>query len=105
MEELRNNSVVEEDTEGDLVVMTDEEGNEYNYVEDTVFAVGSDKYAILISIDGDEECNCHEHDEECGCEEEVYVFLAKMLKMKMVKLNILYQQMKNLKLLNKLMKN
>lgn len=80
MEELRNNSVVEEDTEGDLVVMTDEEGNEYNYVEDTVFAVGSDKYAILISIDGDEECNCHEHDEECGCEEEVYVFLAKIVK-------------------------
>ena len=31
MEELKNNSVVEEDTEGTVVVITDEEGNEYNY--------------------------------------------------------------------------
>ena len=28
MEELKNNSVVEEDTEGTVVVITDEEGNE-----------------------------------------------------------------------------
>lgn len=34
MEELKNNSVVEEDTEGTVVVITDEEGNEYNYVEE-----------------------------------------------------------------------
>ena len=73
MEELKNNSVVEEDTEGTVVVITDEEGNEYNYVEEMVFDAGSDKYAILVSIDGDEECECHEHDEECGCEEEVDV--------------------------------
>ena len=55
MEELKNNSVVEEDTEGTVVVITDEEGNEYNYVEEMVFDAGSDKYAILVSIDGDEE--------------------------------------------------
>ena len=105
MEELKNNSVVEEDNEGTVVVITDEEGNEYNYVEEMVFDAGSDKYAILVSIDGDEECECHEHDEECGCEEEVDVILAKIVKDEMVKLNILNQQMKNLKLLNKLMKN
>ena len=80
MEELKNNSVVEEDTEGTVVVITDEEGNEYNYVEEMVFDAGSDKYAILVSIDGDEECECHEHDEECGCEEEVDVILAKIVK-------------------------
>ena len=43
-----------------------------------VFDAGSDKYAILVSIDGDEECECHEHDEECGCE--VDVILAKIVK-------------------------
>ena len=69
MEELKNNSVVEEDTEGTVVVITDEEGNEYNYVEEMVFDAGSD-----------EECECHEHDEECGCEEEVDVILAKIVK-------------------------
>lgn len=45
-----------------------------------VFDAGSDKYAILVSIDGDEECECHEHDEEYGCEEEVDVILAKIVK-------------------------
>ena len=88
MEELKNNSVVEEDTEGTVVVITDEEGNEYNYVEEMVFDAGSDKYAILVSIDGDEECECHEHDEECECHEhdeecgceEVDVILAKIVK-------------------------
>lgn len=80
MEELKNNSVVEEDTEGTVVVITDEEGNEYNYVEEMVFDAGRDKDAILVSIDGDEECECHEHDEECGCEEEVDVILAKIVK-------------------------
>ena len=55
MEELKNNSVVEEDTEGTVVVITDEEGNEYNYVEEMVFDAGSDKYAILVSIDGEDK--------------------------------------------------
>ena len=50
MEELKNNSVVEEDTEGTVVVITDEEGNEYNYVEEMVFDAGSDKYAILVRM-------------------------------------------------------
>ena len=72
MEELKNNSVVEEDTEGTVVVITDEEGNEYNYVEEMVFDAGSDKYAILVSIDGDEECECHEHDEEFEIAQQAY---------------------------------
>lgn len=83
MEELKNNSV-EVDNEGTVVVITDEEGNEYNYVEEMVFPAGDDQYAILVSIDGD-DCECsehhHEHDEECGCEdEEVDVILAKIVK-------------------------
>lgn len=83
MEELKNNSV-ELDNEGTVVVITDEEGNEYNYVEEMVFPAGDDQYAILVSIDGD-DCECdehhHEHGEECGCEdEEVDVILAKIVK-------------------------
>ena len=83
MEELKNNSVVEDDNEGTVVVITDEEGNEYNYVEEMVFPAGDDEYAILVSIDGD-ECACGEehahHDDECCCEEEVDVILAKIVK-------------------------
>lgn len=84
MDELKNNSVIEDDSEGTVVVITDEDGNEYNYVEEMVFPVGEDEYAILVSIDGD-ECGCgceeeHIHDEECDCEEEVDVILAKIVK-------------------------
>ena len=53
MDELKNNSVVEDDSEGTVVVITDEDGNEYNYVEEMVFPAGEDEYAILVSIDGD----------------------------------------------------
>ena len=84
MDELKNNSVVEDDSEGTVVVITDEDGNEYNYVEEMVFPAGEDEYAILVSIDGD-ECGCgceeeHIHDEECDCDEEVDVILAKVVK-------------------------
>lgn len=85
MEELKNNSVVD-DNEGTVVVITDEEGNEYNYIEEMVFPAGDDKYAILVSIDGDAECGCedhdhdHDHEDGCCCEEEVDVILAKIVK-------------------------
>ncbi|MBO8461375.1 MAG: DUF1292 domain-containing protein [Firmicutes bacterium] len=84
MDELKNNSVIEDDSEGTVVVITDEDGNEYNYVEEMVFSAGEDEYAILVSIDGD-ECGCgceeeHIHDEECDCDEEVDVILAKVVK-------------------------
>lgn len=84
MDELKNNSVIEDDSEGTVVVITDEDGNEYNYVEEMVFPAGEDEYAILVSIDGD-ECGCgceeeHIHDEECDCDEEVDVILAKVVK-------------------------
>ena len=84
MDELKNNSVIEDDSECTVVVITDEDGNEYNYVEEMVFPAGEDEYAILVSIDGD-ECGCgceeeHIHDEECDCDEEVDVILAKVVK-------------------------
>ena len=86
MDELKN-PITEEDTEDTVVVITDEDGNKYNYVEEMVFPVGEDKYAILVSMDADGcGCGCEEHEEhhhedgeECGCEE-VDVILAKVIK-------------------------
>ena len=108
MEELKNNSVVEDDNEGTVVVITDEEGNEYNYVEEMVFPAGDDEYAILVSIDGD-ECECGEehehHDDECCCEEEVDVILAKIVKDENGEVEYIEPTDEEFKLLNKLMKN
>lgn len=85
MDELRDNSVVEDDEEGTVVTITDEEGNEYNYVEEMVFPAGDDEYAILVSLDGHDVCGCgcddeHEHIHEDDDEEEVDVILAKIVK-------------------------
>lgn len=87
MDELRDNSVVD-DSDDTIVVITDDEGNEYNYAQEMEFSAGDDKFAILVSIDGDScGCGCDEHEhehahedgEECGCEE-VEVILAKIVK-------------------------
>ncbi len=82
MDELRDNSIVDDNDENTIVVITDDEGNEYNYAEEMVFPAGGDQYAILVSMDGD-DCGCedhvHEDEEECGCEE-VDVILAKVVK-------------------------
>jgi len=62
-----------------VVVMTDEEGNEYYYREDMIVPVGDKQFAILVPIDVDEE----ENDEEscgcgCGCAGETDVFIARI---------------------------
>ena len=65
-----------EELEEDLVVvMTDEEGNEYYYREEMIIPVGEKKYAILVAIDED-ECECES--EGCGCDEDVDVFIARI---------------------------
>ena len=59
-----------------VVVMTDEEGNEYYYREEMIVPVGDKQYAILIPIDEDEDCEC---DAGCGCsEDEVDVYIARI---------------------------
>ena len=57
--------------EDPVVVMTDEEGNEYYYREELVIPVGEKRFAVLVAID-----TCE--DEACECEEEVDVFIARI---------------------------
>lgn len=60
-----------------IVVMTDEEGNEYYYREEMIIPVDEKRYAILVPIEIDEEgCECG--DSECGCDDEIDVFIARI---------------------------
>lgn len=64
---------LDEFEEEPVVVMTDEEGNEYYYREDMIIPIGDKKFAILVSID--DECECGEA--ECECED-IDVFIARI---------------------------
>lgn len=60
-----------------IVVMTDEDGNEYCYREEMIIPVGDQKYALLVGVQDDEKegCGCG-----CGCEEDDEdVFIAKII--------------------------
>lgn len=68
------------DDEEMVVVMTDENGNEFYYREEMIIPVGEEKYALLVGI--------HDHDEEesescgcgCGCEDgDEDVLIAKII--------------------------
>jgi uncharacterized protein YrzB (UPF0473 family) len=67
---------MEDLAEEPIVVMTDEEGNEYYYREEVIIPVGEKRFAILVPIDIEDECGCG--DEECGCEDETDVFIARI---------------------------
>ncbi|MCE5285421.1 MAG: DUF1292 domain-containing protein [Pelosinus sp.] len=71
---------LEEMDEDLVVVMTDEEGNEYYYREEMIIPVGEKKYAILVALDTEDDCECgHEHEEcGCGCDEDVDVYIARI---------------------------
>lgn len=63
---------LEEFEEEPIVVMTDEEGNEFYYREEVIIPVGDKRFAILVPITIGEEC-------DCGCEdEETDVYIARI---------------------------
>ena len=46
-----------------VVVMTDEDGHEYDYREEMIIPVDEERYALLVGIHGEDE----EHAAGCGC--------------------------------------
>lgn len=74
-----------EDSDEIIVVMTDDEGNEYYYAQELILQVGGDKYALLVPTCADDEgdgdgthCSCHGHDEEDADDDDA-AFFAKMV--------------------------
>lgn len=63
-------AAMQEEAEGeevDVVVLTDEDGNESYFMEEMVIPYNGKSYAILVALDDcceDEECDCHDHDHE-----------------------------------------
>ena len=58
----------EEGEEVDVVVLTDEQGNEHEFYQDMVITVDDKQFAVLVPMEDccceDDDCDCHEHDEE-----------------------------------------
>ncbi len=72
-----------EDNDEIIVVMTDEDGNEFYYREEMILPVGEDKYALLVPTHADDE-DAHEHEDGCGCgcgceDDEDAAFFAKIV--------------------------
>lgn len=64
-------NLVQEQEDGDLVViMTDEEGKEFYYREEVMIPIGNQKFAILVSIEEEDTCNCDCH---AGVNNDVFV--------------------------------
>lgn len=76
MTDFDNHEMDEQDEEL-VVVMTDEEGNEFYYREEMIIPVGEKRYAILVPIEMEDDCDCHDSC-DCGCSDEVDVFIARI---------------------------
>lgn len=51
--------------EEEIVVITDEDGNEMYFREEMVIPVGEKSFAVLSALDIEDDCDCG--DEECHC--------------------------------------
>lgn len=62
-------AMTEEEMQENVVVITDEDGNESYFIEEMVIPVGNKNFAILVGVEMDdceceEGCHCHEHEHE-----------------------------------------
>ena len=68
----------EEAEEVDVVVLTDEQGNESYFMEDMIIPYNGKSFAVLVAIDEDccedEDCECHHHEED----EDDYCIIARI---------------------------
>lgn len=77
MDQTENKENMEAMEEEQIVVITDDEGNELYFREEMVVPVGN--FAILAQINledcecEDEDCHCHEHEEDEEEEENVII--------------------------------
>ena len=69
--DIKNEELAAMQAEGeevDVVVLTDEQGNESYFMEEMVIPYEGKNFAVLVSIDDDccedEECDCHDHEHE-----------------------------------------
>lgn len=67
--EIKNLQAMSDEADDEVIVVTitDEEGNEMDFMQEMVIPVGDKTFAVLVGIDDcceDEECECHHHDEE-----------------------------------------
>jgi uncharacterized protein YrzB (UPF0473 family) len=66
---------MDEFEEEPIVVMTDEDGNEFYYREEVIIPCEDKRFAILVPINIDEDNACC----DCGCEEEeTDVYIARI---------------------------
>ena len=78
MDQTENKENMEAMEEEQIVVITDDEGNELYFREEMVVPVGKKNFAILAQINledcewEDEDCHCHEHEEDEEENEEDY---------------------------------
>lgn len=83
--EEKNNEILDnmsfDDEEAIVVTITDDEGNETEFIQEMVVPVGDKQFAVLVALDDcdceDEECECH-HDHEHGEEEDENVIIARI---------------------------
>ena len=68
----------EEAEEVNVVVLTDDQGNEGYFMEEMIIPYNGKNFAVLVAIDEDccedEECECHHHEED----EDDYCIIARV---------------------------
>jgi uncharacterized protein YrzB (UPF0473 family) len=79
MADLEKDDDLEDLDEELVVVMTDEEGNEFYYREDMIIPIGEKRYAILVPINIEEDdCECEDSDCDCCDDDETDVYIARI---------------------------